>query len=113
MIDAVGPLRPCGPVIDAGAAERAHERLSDAATEGGWSDALQAAWPALAPVFSASPYLFGLARRWPRMLQDVLAQGADARLADVLARTDALTPRPARRWRRWPMGAGQADLRRR
>jgi len=84
-------LRPCGPIVDAAAAERAHERLSEAAAEGGWSDTLQVAWPVLAPVFSASPYLFGLARRWPQMLRDLLEQGADARLADVLARTDALT----------------------
>jgi glutamate-ammonia-ligase adenylyltransferase len=84
-------LRPCGPIVDAAAAERAHERLSEAAAEGGWSDTLQAAWPVLGPVFSASPYLFGLARRRPQMLHDLLEQGADARLAEVLNGTAALT----------------------
>jgi glutamate-ammonia-ligase adenylyltransferase len=91
MTDAAGSLRPCGPVIDAEAAARAHERLSEAAAEGGWADVLQAAWPALAPVFAASPYLFGLARRWPHMLRDLLEQSADARLTEVLVGTEALT----------------------
>jgi len=84
-------LRPCGPVIDAEAAARAHERLSEAATEGGWTATLDAAWPDLAPVFAASPYLFGLARRWPQMLRELLEQGPDARLDAVLSDTDALT----------------------
>ena len=56
MSDALGPrLDPCGPVVDPVAAERTLERLSEAARQDGWSDALQAAWPALAPAFSASP----------------------------------------------------------
>ncbi|WP_439472626.1 bifunctional [glutamine synthetase] adenylyltransferase/[glutamine synthetase]-adenylyl-L-tyrosine phosphorylase [Brevundimonas sp.] len=84
-------LRACGPVLDAAAAARAHERLSEAAAEGGWTEAFDAAWPVLEPVFAASPYLFGLARRWPLMLRELLEQGPDARLADVLARTVALT----------------------
>jgi [glutamine synthetase] adenylyltransferase / [glutamine synthetase]-adenylyl-L-tyrosine phosphorylase len=84
-------LKPCGPVVDGGAASRAHERLSEAAAEGGWTAILEAAWPALAPVFSASPYLFGLARRWPEMLYKVLKDGPEARLEAVLAATAALT----------------------
>ena len=46
-------LKPCGPVIDAEAAERARERLSASASEAGWGATLDAAWPALAPVFAA------------------------------------------------------------
>ena len=88
---AAASLKPCGPVRDPDAAARVHERLSDAAAEGGWSDLLDAAWPVLAPVFAASPYLFGLARRWPDTLRTLLEQGPEARLADVLARTAALT----------------------
>ncbi len=84
-------LQPCGPVLDADAAARAHERLTDVAIEAGWTSDLEAAWPALAPVFAASPYLFGLARRWPEQLRLLLVEGPDARLADVLSRTDALT----------------------
>ena len=84
-------LTPCGPVVDEGAADRAHERLAEAAEAQGWAGLLDAAWPALAPVFAASPYLFGLARRWPDMLRDVLEQGPDARRDAVLAQTGALT----------------------
>ncbi|RZJ04530.1 MAG: bifunctional [glutamine synthetase] adenylyltransferase/[glutamine synthetase]-adenylyl-L-tyrosine phosphorylase [Brevundimonas sp.] len=83
-------LKPCGPVVDADAAGRAHERLSEAAVEAGWSAELEAAWPVLAPVFAASPYLFGLARRWPDMLKGVLDTDPDARLADILSRTVGL-----------------------
>ncbi len=85
------PLKPCGPVVDDGAAARAHERLSEAAAQGGWSKTLEEAWPALAPVFAASSYLFGLARRWPDILRDALREGPDARLSAVLAATDALS----------------------
>ena len=83
-------LIPCGPVVDPEAAARASQRLAEAAAEGGWDHALHAAWPALAPVFAASPYLFGLARRWPDFLHGVLRDGPDLRLEDVLARTAAL-----------------------
>ena len=91
MSEAPAPaLLPCGPVVDPEAAARAGQRLAEAAAEGGWDHALHAAWPALAPVFAASPYLFGLARRWPDFLHGVLRDGPDLRLEDVLARTAAL-----------------------
>ncbi|MBX3477943.1 MAG: bifunctional [glutamine synthetase] adenylyltransferase/[glutamine synthetase]-adenylyl-L-tyrosine phosphorylase [Brevundimonas sp.] len=82
-------LAPCGPVIDPGAAERVLERLAEAARDHGWTPLLDQAWPALAPVFSASPYLAGLARRWPEMLQALLQSDPDARLEDLLARVGA------------------------
>lgn len=84
-------LRVCGPVVDADAVARARERLRESVSGQGGADLLDAAWPALAPIFSASPYLFGLARRWPDMLQDVLREGPGPRLADVLARTGGLS----------------------
>lgn len=84
-------LNPCGPVVDAEAATRAHERLSPAAAEAGWGETLETAWPALAPVFAASPYLFGLARRWPEMPRAVLEEGPEARRDAVIAATIALT----------------------
>ena len=84
-------LKPCGPVVDGGAAERARERLSARAGEAGWGQDLKAAWSALEPVFSASPYLLGLARRWPDVLRAILADAPAARLDAVLARTIALT----------------------
>ncbi|MDP1616076.1 bifunctional [glutamine synthetase] adenylyltransferase/[glutamine synthetase]-adenylyl-L-tyrosine phosphorylase [Phenylobacterium sp.] len=82
-------LRPCGPVADPKAAERTLEMLIQAADKGGWRGRLDAAWPALAPVFGASPYLAGLARRRPGMLADLLAAEPDARFADILVRTAA------------------------
>lgn len=83
-------FEPCGPVVDAAAAERARERLRVAAEEAGWSALLDQAWPGLAPVFAASPYLFGLARRWPEHLHAALRDGPDRRLDEVLAATAAL-----------------------
>ncbi|HVI34370.1 bifunctional [glutamine synthetase] adenylyltransferase/[glutamine synthetase]-adenylyl-L-tyrosine phosphorylase [Phenylobacterium sp.] len=78
-------LAPCGPVVDAKAAERAREIIADT-----WAGpALDQAWPALAPVFGASGYLASLARRDPRMLGRILESDPDQRLADVLARTAA------------------------
>jgi glutamate-ammonia-ligase adenylyltransferase len=87
-------LRPCGPVIDAAAAERALERLEGAASGAGWRDTLTAAWPALAPVFAASPYLAGLARRRPESLRAILESDPDERLEALLAETTALTGGP-------------------
>ena len=84
-------LRPCGPVIDAEGAVRAHDRLAALAADDGWAAGLERAWPALAPVFAASPYLFGLARRWPDRLRAVLNDPPEARLQDIVARTIALT----------------------
>ncbi|WP_426050496.1 bifunctional [glutamine synthetase] adenylyltransferase/[glutamine synthetase]-adenylyl-L-tyrosine phosphorylase [Brevundimonas sp. SL161] len=84
-------LAACGPVADAEAAARAHERLSGSAAEGGWGTLLDTVWPALQPVFAASPYLFGLARRWPEMLHAILTDAPEVRLDDIAARTIALT----------------------
>jgi glutamate-ammonia-ligase adenylyltransferase len=76
-------MRPCGPVVDAKAAARTREII-------GASAAVDAAWPALAPIFGASPYLSGLARRDPTRLTDLLNSDSDARLSDILARTFAV-----------------------
>ena len=84
-------LAACGPVADAEAAARAHERLSGSAAEGGWGALLDTVWPALQPVFAASPYLFGLARRWPETLHAILSDAPEVRLDDIAARTIALT----------------------
>jgi glutamate-ammonia-ligase adenylyltransferase len=84
-------LIPCGPVIDAAAADRAYERLAEQAEERGGRAVLDGAWPALAPVFAASPYLFGLARRWPDLLYKTLTEGEHKRLSAILSETDGLT----------------------
>ncbi|MDR3513222.1 MAG: bifunctional [glutamine synthetase] adenylyltransferase/[glutamine synthetase]-adenylyl-L-tyrosine phosphorylase [Caulobacteraceae bacterium] len=80
-----GRLRPCGPVLDAAAAARTLELLSADAARHGWSDALEAARPALAPVFGAAPYLAGLAARRPERLKAILLAPPEARLAQILA----------------------------
>nr|WP_262922435.1 bifunctional [glutamine synthetase] adenylyltransferase/[glutamine synthetase]-adenylyl-L-tyrosine phosphorylase [Brevundimonas diminuta] len=89
-----GRLEPCGPVRAAEAAGRLHERLIEAADADGWRATLDAAWGALLPVFAASPYLAGLARRWPDRLRLTLDGDPEARLAEILAATDALTGAP-------------------
>lgn len=81
-------LRPCGPVADPKAADRARNFLTEPAARDGWSDLLEQAWPALAPVFGASPYLTGLARRDPGRLAALLTSDPDVRFADLLARTE-------------------------
>ena len=80
-------LAPCGPVSDERAAVRAHESLSEAAAADGWATLLENAWPALAPVFAASPYLSSLARIEPTRLRSVLELDPSERLAEILTRT--------------------------
>jgi glutamate-ammonia-ligase adenylyltransferase len=75
-------LSPCGPILDAKAAERIRELLADRI--GG--EAFEAAWPSLAPVFAASPYLAGLARRRPAALRETLESDPEDRLGDILQR---------------------------
>ena len=75
-------LAPCGPVLDAKAAERTREIVGER-LDG--AEAFVAAWPALAPVFGASPYLSGLARRRPRALLRTLESDPGDRLAGILA----------------------------
>ncbi|MBB4798473.1 glutamate-ammonia-ligase adenylyltransferase [Brevundimonas bullata] len=83
-------LKPCGPVRDAEAAGRIHERLVEAAGANGWRATLDGAWGALEPVFAASPYLGGLARRWPERLRQILETAPETRLAEILAATEAI-----------------------
>jgi glutamate-ammonia-ligase adenylyltransferase len=78
-------LRPCGPVVDDKAAARAREIIA----ESGWTDRLERAWPALAPIFGASPYLASLARRDAAGLDRLLASEPQAQLDDILVRTVA------------------------
>src|SRR5262249_42796259 len=81
----LGPhLRPCGPIVDVRAAERAREALAQAAKEGGWIKALDEAWPAVEPVPAASASLAGLARRRPGQLKTVLESEPRARLRAIL-----------------------------
>ncbi|WEK58314.1 MAG: bifunctional [glutamine synthetase] adenylyltransferase/[glutamine synthetase]-adenylyl-L-tyrosine phosphorylase [Candidatus Brevundimonas phytovorans] len=91
MSDTLGSrLKPCGPVRHAEAAGRIHERLVEAAEANGWRATLDGAWGALEPVFAASPYLAGLARRWPERLRQILETAPETRLAEILAATEAI-----------------------
>lgn len=80
-------LKPCGPVVAPAAAERLHDTLILAADRDGWRATLDPAWPAIAPVFSASSYLSSLARRSPARLRSILEEDAPARLATILGDT--------------------------
>ena len=83
-------IGPCGPVVDADAAERARERL-----EAGPASAEAAnAWRALAPVFAASPYLSSLATRSPERLAALLRDDPAASLARILGKTAELAATP-------------------
>lgn len=80
-------MRPCGPVIDEAVATRAREALSEAASEAGWTAMLATAWPALAPVFAASPYLSALATRDPRRLRKTIDRSPDVTLRSLVQAT--------------------------
>lgn len=83
-------LSPCGPVLDAKAAERTRELLADRIS----GTAFEAAWPALAPVFGASPYLAGLARRRPAALGLTLEGDPEDRLGEILQLAHAQADEP-------------------
>jgi glutamate-ammonia-ligase adenylyltransferase len=71
--------------VDGEAAERAFDHLSA-------DPAVAAAWPALAPVVAASPYLAGLMLKAPQRLSRLLAADPDAALAALAAEAAALPP---------------------
>ncbi|MFO1015723.1 MAG: bifunctional [glutamine synthetase] adenylyltransferase/[glutamine synthetase]-adenylyl-L-tyrosine phosphorylase [Caulobacteraceae bacterium] len=87
MTSLADQMTPCGPVRDARAADHIFDALAEAAMAGGWHGLLEKAREALAPVFAASSYLGGLARRRPAMVAELLACEPKARLEDILART--------------------------
>lgn len=97
----IDQLRPCGPVIDPSAAERSRSGLADADS----ANLLGRSWPALAPIFSASPYLASLARLSPERLWRTLSTVPERQLESLLTRTDALAElndlEAARRELRW------------
>jgi len=72
-------------MLDLKAADRLRGHLTEAAAEDGWSETLEGAWRALAPVFGASPYLASLARRDPARLRRILEQDPGEHLARILA----------------------------
>ena len=101
-------LAPCGPILDPKAAERTHEALAKAAD--GWRETLAAAWPALAPVAAASPYLAGLMRRRPERLRGLLEARPETRLAAILAAAEAVADQPDFETARQALRALKAEL---
>ncbi len=87
----VSLLRPCGPVLDPEAGLRARQRLDELPDpgdgEGDWQAQLAKAWPALEPVFAASPYLLSLARRPTDRLWRLLSDAPDRQLDRILEAT--------------------------
>ena len=75
-------LKSCGPVLDGKAVDRVRRALEGA---GVWVGVVEAAWPALEPVFGASPYLASLATRWPDMLARIVGDDPQMRLAALFA----------------------------
>jgi len=103
-----GRLAPCGPIVDPKAAERAHEGIARRAGE--QMASIDAAWPALAPVFAASPYLAGLARRDGARLPFILESDPQARLSDILAAAEAVAAEPDFETARKTLRELKADL---
>lgn len=85
-------LAPCGPILDAKAAERAHEAIAKRAGEA--MVGVDAAWAALAPVFAASPYLAGLARRDGQRLPKILGGDPGENLTMILDAARAVAAEP-------------------
>lgn len=83
MTSLADAIRPCGPVVDQAAAQRLREDLAGVA-------GVEAAWPALAPVAGAAPYLANLMRRWPDMLARTLTATPAQRLEAILRETGGL-----------------------
>ena len=97
-------------MIDPRAAERAREVLADAARTAGWAADLDEVWPALAPVFAASPYLSTLARQAPQRLRGILAAPPAARLDAVIADAQAAGADPAEGAARLRRAKGELHL---
>lgn len=79
-------MTPCGPTLASPGLETLKTQLAEALP----ATVLDAAWPALEPVFAASPYLASLARRRPEALERMLAARPEDTLADILMQTRAL-----------------------
>ncbi len=85
-------LVPCGPIVDPKAAERAHEAIAKRVGEA--FALVENAWPALSPVFAASPYLAGLARRDSLRLPRILHGDPGENLTVILAAAEAVAAEP-------------------
>ena len=91
----VDRLHPCGPVLNAQAADYVMETLAEVARAEGWRDLLAQAHGALRPVVAASSYLSGLMRRDPQRLRETLISAPEARLKAILLAVEALESQAA------------------
>ena len=80
-------LSPLGISVDNAAEGRAWKTLVAAATAQAWLPHLEDAWPNLGPVFAASPYLYGLARKNPDQLRRALTSDPTVSLEEILEAT--------------------------
>ncbi len=101
-------LVPCGPILDAKAAERAHEAIAKRAGEA--MAGVDAAWAALAPVFAASPYLASLARKDGQRLPRILGGDPGENLTMILAAAEAVAAEPDFETARKTLRELKADL---
>ncbi|MEI9904127.1 MAG: bifunctional [glutamine synthetase] adenylyltransferase/[glutamine synthetase]-adenylyl-L-tyrosine phosphorylase [Asticcacaulis sp.] len=91
----VDRLHPCGPVLNAQAADYAIETLYEVARAEGWRDVLERAEAAIRPVVASSPYLAGLMKRDPQRLRETLISAPEARLKAILLAVEALEAQAA------------------
>jgi glutamate-ammonia-ligase adenylyltransferase len=77
-------------MVDRALEGRVLAAVRPAAAEGGWGGDLAAAWPALAPIFAASPYLGGLVRRDPQRLRRALLCEPELRIQALCSQAQAL-----------------------
>ncbi|MBO9545669.1 bifunctional [glutamine synthetase] adenylyltransferase/[glutamine synthetase]-adenylyl-L-tyrosine phosphorylase [Caulobacter sp.] len=101
-------LVPCGPILDAKAAERAHEAIAKRVGEA--MAGVDAAWAALAPVFAASPYLASLARKDGQRLPRILGGDPGENLTMILAAAEAVAAEPDFETARKTLRELKADL---
>ena len=102
-------LAPCGPIADPKAAERAYEAIIRKVGEAA-AVQVEAAWPALGPVFGASSYLASLARRDGRRLPWILDGDPEARLGEILAAARSVADEPDFETARKTLRELKADL---
>lgn len=101
-------LAPCGPVLDPKAAERAHEAIAKRAGEA--MGQVDAVWTSLAPIFAASPYLTGLARRDGQRLPRILGGDPGETLSAILSQAEAIAAEPDFETARRALRELKADL---
>jgi [glutamine synthetase] adenylyltransferase / [glutamine synthetase]-adenylyl-L-tyrosine phosphorylase len=84
-------MHPCCVLKDEVAARNSIDILFESAMAQGWAQTLRRAQSALLPIIEASPYLFGLMRKDPEGLQNLLQSAPEPSLAQIFKATEALS----------------------